>query len=61
MIVVNEKKAISRRIAKGYNRQESIEQLQEIIETSPNNSILIATLVYWDFITVREAEKMEAK
>jgi hypothetical protein len=56
---MNKKEMISRRIAKGYNRKESLDLLNEILNSEMSKSLLIATLVYWNFISVKSAEKME--
>jgi hypothetical protein len=50
-------KMINRRVSKGYNREESIELLNEVMSTNMNEEVRIATLLYYDFISLYTAQK----
>ena len=50
-------KMINRRVSKGWNREQSIELLNEIMTTNMSDEVRIATLLYWDFISLYTAQK----
>jgi hypothetical protein len=57
---MNNEKMIDRRVSKGYNRQESIKTLDEILAAFSGVN-LASALHYNAFISGSEAEKMQMK
>jgi len=57
---MNAAKMINYRVSKGYNREESIAKLNEVMSISMADDVRICTLLYWGFISQYAANKQMA-
>ena len=57
---MNATQMINRVVSKGYNREAAEALLQEVVANSFGQEALIKSLLHFNFITVRTAEKMVA-
>ena len=48
---------INYRVSKGYNREESVAKLEEVMAISMADDVRICTLLYWGFISQYTANK----
>jgi len=54
---MNATKMINYRVSKGYNREESVAKLEEVMAISMADDVRICTLLYWGFISQYTANK----